>query len=89
MSDAEIEVRRLRLRPGDIVILKCSDSLSSAMHESIGVDIRSCLNDAGHGTVPVMLLDESMSIEVIGHVVEVEVQVDPSQNGAAVEGAPV
>lgn len=63
-EDMNVEV--LRLRPGDALAYRTDERLSLTAAERTGEAIRRVLNKAGHGEVPIMILDGGARLTVIG-----------------------
>lgn len=64
--DPEIDVRRLRLAPGDVVILTIPDRSTREFAESAVRTLKSALGSAGHSEIPVAVKFQEMGIEVLG-----------------------
>lgn len=65
--DPEIDVKRLRLSPGDVVILTLPNHFTHSMAEHASAALKDSLRAAGHADVPVAIATNDVSISVLGH----------------------
>ena len=59
------EIKKLRVVPGDIIVLKCPELLSEAVVQKIKEDVKSLLDFVGIKDVGMMILEEGMDIEIL------------------------
>lgn len=60
-----LDVKRLRLGPGDILVVRCDQVPSSDTAAAISNQVSACLGAAGHGKTKVLVIGPDMSLEVI------------------------
>lgn len=66
MFDPTIDVQRLRLAPGDVVILTLPESVSEQAAGVVYKRLVDCLRAAGHGDVPVAIAYGETTVSVLG-----------------------
>jgi hypothetical protein len=62
---ADLDVRVLRLRPGDVLVFKAQKVLSQAQVERITEQAKALLILSGHEGVNVAVLDDKTDIEIL------------------------
>ena len=65
MFDEEIDVRRLRLNPGDVVILRLPATLSRELADRAAERLKNVLDRVGRGEVPVVMLEKDIEVETL------------------------
>lgn len=66
MFDPEIEVRRLRLMPGDVVIVTIPAGTPEVLARAMTGQIQGALAEAGHAETPVALALAGTEVSVMG-----------------------
>jgi len=61
----DIDVRRLRLEPGDILAIRLAKRPTGDQLERYDSAIRAMLIRAGHGEIPVLYLEPGASLEIL------------------------
>lgn len=62
----DIDVRRLRLGPGDLVVVRSTDDLDEQTAARIRTGLRELLDVSGHTKTRVIVLGPRLSLEVLG-----------------------
>lgn len=65
----DIDVKRLRLLPGDLVVVSSSETLSMESFDRLKKGLRDLLDAAGHKETRTMILQAGASVAVIGGAV--------------------
>ncbi len=66
MFDPEIDVKRLRLMPGDVVILTIPERATSEFAAKLTESVQDALIAAGHGETPIAISVAGVDISVLG-----------------------
>lgn len=61
-----IDVKRLQLKPGDLLVVRSTEELDQVTADRIRAGIRQLLTNAGHPNTRVMILGPKLSVEVLG-----------------------
>jgi len=59
------EVRRLRLQPGDVVVMQTDRELTAEHGQQLALQLRQVLDAAGHQNVPAILLYDGVELAVV------------------------
>ena len=66
-NDPFLDVRRLRVRPGDVVIVRFPERVPDSYVQSALEIMKKRLVQAGHPTTPVLIAQGGATVEVLGH----------------------
>lgn len=62
-----IDVKRLRIAPGDILVLRCDEEPKPDWCAAVKAGLDLILARAGHSQVSVLILGPGQALEVVGH----------------------